>query len=146
MSASTTHARPPVAHPDRFFIGGRWVAPSSSATINVIAPATEELYLSVAAANEADIDRAVDAARTAFDSGPWPRLSPIERAAYLTRLADELDRRAGDLARVWPNEMGIPRTQLWCQLSLSRFTDADTSLRVSQSKWPATTSRAGQNI
>ena len=107
MSASTTHARPPVAHPDRFFIGGEWVAPSSSATINVIAPATEELYLSVAAANEADIDRAVDAARTAFDSGPWPRLSPIERAAYLTRLADELDRRAGDLARVWPNEMGI---------------------------------------
>lgn len=103
----TILVRPPVAHPDRFFIGGEWVVPSSSDTIRVIAPATEELYLSVAEAREADIDRAVAAARSAFDTGPWPRMSPIERAGYLNRLADELDRRAADLAQVWPNEMGI---------------------------------------
>lgn len=79
----TILVRPPVAHPDRFFIGGEWVVPSSSDTIRVIAPATEELYLSVAEAREADIDRAVAAARSAFDTGPWPRMSPIERAGYL---------------------------------------------------------------
>ena len=59
----TILVRPPVAHPDRFFIGGEWVVPSSSDTIRVIAPATEELYLSVAEAREADIDRAVAADR-----------------------------------------------------------------------------------
>jgi hypothetical protein len=52
-----------IRHSDRFFIGGEWVAPSSSDTIDVIAPATEDVFVKVAAAREADIDRAVAAAR-----------------------------------------------------------------------------------
>lgn len=97
----------PLRHPDRFYIDGQWVAPSTDARIEVIAPATEETYVRVAAADVADIDRAVAAARAAFDHGPWPRMSHAERAAYLAAIADEVARRASDIARVWPNEMGI---------------------------------------
>ena len=55
---------------DKLFIGGEWVAPSTAATIDVISPHSEEVIARVAAASEADIDRAVAAARTAFDDGP----------------------------------------------------------------------------
>ena len=94
-------------HADRFFIGGDWVAPSSDSRIEVISPATEELFLSVAEAGAADIDRAVAAAREAFDRGPWPRMTHQERAGYLNAIADVMDRRVGEIAHIWPNEMGI---------------------------------------
>jgi len=94
-------------HPDRLFISGQWVPASSGRTIDVIAPATEEVFLTIAEADESDIDRAVDAARRAFDSGPWPRMSHSERAVFLNRIADALDARADDIAAIWPNEMGI---------------------------------------
>lgn len=101
---STTTA---LRHTDRLFIGGDWVPAISGTTIDVIAPATEELFLTVAEAGTADIDRAVAAARKAFDSGPWTRMSPGERAGYLTAIADELDKLSGEIAAIWPNEMGI---------------------------------------
>jgi acyl-CoA reductase-like NAD-dependent aldehyde dehydrogenase len=98
---------PPLTHPDLLYIGGEWVRSSSTDLIDVIAPATEELYLRVASATVSDIDRAVAAARRAFDKGPWRRMSPSERAGYMLRLADELDLRTGDIAAIWPNEMGV---------------------------------------
>jgi len=94
-------------HPDRLFIDGQWVAASSGRTIDVISPATEEVFVSVAEANEADVNRAVAAARKAFDAGPWPRMSHAERAAYLTAIGDSLDARVAEIAEIWPNEMGI---------------------------------------
>lgn len=96
-----------LGNPDRLYIDGRWVPASSQRFIDVIAPATEEIFLSVAEADESDIDRAVDAARRAFDSGPWPRMSHAERADYLRRIGDAMDRRVEDIATIWPNEMGI---------------------------------------
>ncbi len=60
-------------HADRFFIGGEWVRPSSTATIDVINPTTEQRYFTVPEATEADMARAVTAARNAFDDGVWPR-------------------------------------------------------------------------
>ena len=69
----------PLKNPGRFFINGEWAAPSTDRQIEVIAPATEEVYVRVAAAQEADINRAVAAAREAFDKGPWPRMSHAER-------------------------------------------------------------------
>lgn len=107
MTTASAGTNTVVSFPDKFFIGGDWVAPSSAGRIDVIAPATEELYLSVAEAKEADIDRAVAAARQAFDQGPWPRMTHAERAQYLNRIADELDKRVPDIAASWPNEMGI---------------------------------------
>lgn len=104
---TTSNSNAPIAHPDRFFIGGEWVKPSSDSVFNVIAPATEELYLSVAEAQEADMNCAVAAAREAFDHGPWPRMSHAERATFLRGIARGLDERAGDVAQTWPNEMGI---------------------------------------
>ncbi|MBN2973367.1 aldehyde dehydrogenase [Roseomonas aeriglobus] len=97
----------PLRHPDKFYIDGVWRRPSSDATITVVSPATEQPYMRVAEALEADVDAAVDAARRAFDLGPWPRMSPLERATYLTAIGDALDARAGDVAAIWPNEMGI---------------------------------------
>lgn len=94
-------------HPDRLYIDGAWVMPSSGSSLRVINPATEEVFLTVAEANSADIDRAVDAARRAFDTGPWPRMSHAERADYLRRIGDAMDLRAEEIATIWPSEMGI---------------------------------------
>ena len=96
-----------IAHPREFFIGGAWTPPSGDAVIDVITPSTEALFLQVAKAETADIERAVSAARTAFDKGPWPRLTHAERAAYLQEIAKQWGARAGDLATIWTSEMGI---------------------------------------
>jgi len=110
MSDTITLNHPHVAHADRFFIGGEWVAPSSGSTIQVITPSTEELYATVAEAQEADIDRAVAAAREAFDHGPWPRMSHAERAKYLQAIARAIIARTGDLATIWTSEVGALRS------------------------------------
>lgn len=89
MSTRPVTAR--LRHPDRFFLGGEWVEPSSRARIDVHDSATEEVFLSVAEAQVEDVDRAVAAARTAFDDGPWPRLAHAERAEWLGRIADMED-------------------------------------------------------
>jgi betaine-aldehyde dehydrogenase len=108
MNTINPSQRPvPLANPGKFFIDGSWVSPSSDRQIEVIAPATEQLYVRVAAAQEEDINRAVGAARAAFDHGPWPRMSHAERAVYLSAIGDELNKRVGDVAAIWPNEMGI---------------------------------------
>jgi aldehyde dehydrogenase (NAD+) len=103
MTRSTTA---PIAHPDRFFIGGSWVEPSSDATINVIDAGTEEVAFTVPEAKADDMARAVDAARTAFDEGPWPQLTHAERAGYLRALGGAVMERAEALAEVWPRESG----------------------------------------
>lgn len=102
-----TLSTPPIEHPGKLFIAGEWVDSTGGELIDVIAPATEDLYMQVANAQVRDVDRAVAAARDAFDNGPWPRMSHAERAAYMNAMADELARRTGDIASIWPNEMGI---------------------------------------
>jgi len=95
-----------ISRPRDLYIDGAWVAPSSDATLKVYSPHTEEVFLEVAEAREADVNRAVDAARRAFDQGPWRKLSPKDRATYLRKLGDGLALRAKDQAEIWPNEMG----------------------------------------
>src|SRR5580704_11945486 len=97
----------PLRHADRFFIGGEWVAPSSDALIEVTDSSTEELYLSVAEAKDADIFRAVGAARQAFDEGPWSRMAHSERAEYLRAMAVGIKERSEDFGQVWPRESGV---------------------------------------
>src|ERR1700712_2687709 len=99
--------RSPLRHADRFFIGGEGVTPSSSDQIDVIDSSTEELYFQISEARAADMDRAVGAARAAFDDGPWPRLSHTERAEYLRAFGKELATRADVLGDIWPRESGI---------------------------------------
>jgi aldehyde dehydrogenase (NAD+) len=96
----------PIRHADRFFIGGSWVKPSSGDLIDVIDSSTEELYFSVAEAQEADMARAVDAAREAFDRGPWPRLTHAQRAEYLRAIGEGLRGKADEVGQLWPRESG----------------------------------------
>ena len=98
-----------IRHPGKFFIGGQWVAPSSDDTIDVITPSTEECFVTVAAAQDADINRAVAAARQAFDEGPWPRMSHAERAGYMRAIAEKMRERSPELTRIWTSEMGVAR-------------------------------------
>jgi aldehyde dehydrogenase (NAD+) len=95
---------------DRLWIGGEWQQPSSKASLEVISPFTEEVVGRVPEAREADVDRAVAAARKAFDEGPWPRLSASERADLMGKLQGALQGRAGDLATTITGEMGSPIT------------------------------------
>jgi aldehyde dehydrogenase (NAD+) len=97
----------PIQHPRQFFIGGAWVAPSSDALIDVIQPATEELFVQVAEAKADDMSRAVAAAREAFDHGPWPRMDHAQRAEYLRAIGVAVRDRSDDLSRIWTSEMGI---------------------------------------
>src|SRR3984885_14413183 len=94
-------------HLDRFFIGGEWVMPSSEAAITVTDSATEQRFFSVAEAEAADIARAVESARRAFDTGPWPRMSHRERAEYLRAIATALRRRGAEVGDIWPRESGV---------------------------------------
>ena len=96
-----------VKYPDRLFIGGAWVNPSTDSKFSVISPSTEELYLQVAEAQAEDVNRAVAAARKAFDHGPWPKMSHAERARYLSAAAAVLERRAPEASRIWTGQMGI---------------------------------------
>lgn len=102
MSAGAIHIR----HRDQLFIGGQWVAPRDGGRIELVNPATEESIGSVAEAREADMDAAVHAARKAFDEGPWPRMSHVERAGFITALAQRLEARHGELAAAWTQQMG----------------------------------------
>ena len=96
----------PIRHADRFFISGEWVEPSSSDVIEVIDSATEQPYFSVPEAREADMARAVDAARQAFDQGPWPRMSHAERAEYLRAMGEGLRGKSDVAGQLWPRESG----------------------------------------
>ncbi len=101
-----TPATVSIQHPDRFFIAGKWAQPSSSSTIDVINSATEELFFRVAEAQAADVNKAVAAAREAFDKGPWPRMSHAERANYLRAIAQEVAKRVDEIATIWTVESG----------------------------------------
>lgn len=93
---------------DRLFIDANWVAPATAAMIEVISPATEEVIARVAEAREADVDRAVAAARRAFDEGPWPRMRATERADVMARLLAALQERSAEMATTITEEMGSP--------------------------------------
>ena len=90
------------------FIDGQWVEPDSDQTFSVVAASTEELVGQAPAANRTDVDRAVAAARRAFDHTAWPDMPAEERAAVLERLAAALDRRSADIARTVSTQNGMP--------------------------------------
>jgi len=96
-----------IPHADCIFVGGRWVTPSTTQTFAVLNCATEEVVAHAALASEADVSAAVQAAREAFDHGPWPRMLPVERAAYLERIAERLEAKNDQFARGWSIESGV---------------------------------------
>jgi aldehyde dehydrogenase (NAD+) len=98
----------PIFSQDRLFIGGELVTPESEDVIEVVSPVSEERIATAPSSTPEDIDRAVRAARAAFDDGPWPRMSPQERAAALGPVGDYLRARVGEIAQLITEEMGSP--------------------------------------
>jgi betaine-aldehyde dehydrogenase len=93
---------------NQIFVGGQLVNSDAKARIDVISPNTEEVIGRVPDASPKDVDRAVAAAREAFDKGPFPRWSPEERAAGITRLSEALKKRTMDIAKTISSENGCP--------------------------------------
>jgi acyl-CoA reductase-like NAD-dependent aldehyde dehydrogenase len=93
---------------DELFIGGRWSAPSTELRIEVVSPYTEEPVAQVPAAGPRDVDKAVEAARSAFDTGPWPQLDPAERIAAVRRLAKIYGDGRSEMAELITSEIGAP--------------------------------------
>ena len=93
---------------DQLFIDGKWTAPQSESVISVISPHSEAVIGHAASAGPADVNRAVEAARAAFDTGPWPRMQPAERIEALNRLAGVYKERRADMAALISAEIGAP--------------------------------------
>ena len=90
----------------KFYIDGAWVDPISPHPIDVIDPSTEEVFTQISGGSVADVDRAVAAARAAFDS--FSRTTPAERLELLQTILAEYDRRYEDIAQACCQEMGAP--------------------------------------
>ncbi|MCP2636338.1 aldehyde dehydrogenase [Microbacterium sp. HD4P20] len=93
---------------DSIYVGGEWIPSTAADRLDVRNPFDLSLVGSVPDGSAADIDAAVRAARAAFDHGPWPRLSPAERATWLELLADELERRGAETAATVTAQNGQP--------------------------------------
>jgi betaine-aldehyde dehydrogenase len=91
------------------FIGGNWLTAAGGDTIEVVSPSTEQVVGRVPAAGTGEVDAAVSAARSAFEDGPWTRLSTGERADHLRQLVTALDKRREDVIEVQIDEMGATR-------------------------------------
>ena len=94
---------------DTLFIGNEYVKPESDDVIDVVSPHTEQVIGQVPDASPADIDKAVAAARDAFDNGPWPRMAPEERGEAIARLATALQNRAEPIADLISSQNGSPK-------------------------------------
>src|SRR5271165_4626758 len=81
----------------RLLINNNWVPSQSGKTFATINPSTGEEICQIAEADAADVDKAVAAARTAFERGSWRKISASERGRYINRLADLIEQNADDL-------------------------------------------------
>jgi betaine-aldehyde dehydrogenase len=99
---------------DRLYIDGAWVRPEKGGTLDVIDPATEQVIHKAPAGTSGDIDKAVKAARYAFDSGPWPKFTGTQRAVYLRAIAAKVTEKREFLARLEVTDNGKPLPEaLW---------------------------------
>ncbi|WP_243856479.1 MULTISPECIES: 5-carboxymethyl-2-hydroxymuconate semialdehyde dehydrogenase [Actinomyces] len=106
-------ATTPPGLPDRIqhYIDGALVDSANGETFDVIEPTTNQPYITCASGQQADVDAAVAAATKAFDSGPWPRMLPRQRAAILNKIADEVSALNDGLAAIESFDSGLPIRQ-----------------------------------
>ncbi|MBM7515604.1 aldehyde dehydrogenase [Nocardioides nitrophenolicus] len=98
----------PWTHVSDLYVDGAWRPARGTGRLPVVDPATEETWGSVPDASRQDVDSAMAAAARAFRTGPWPRMTPSERAEVLLRMADELEKRAEPLSWTNTRENGSP--------------------------------------
>jgi len=106
--------------PKKMLIAGAWVNAASGKTFDTYNPATGEVLATVAEGDAVDIDRAVKAARKAFEEGPWADMLPAERARLLWKVADLIDEHHEELAELETLDNGKP-------LLFSRIVDVPTA-------------------
>src|SRR5579875_70570 len=97
-----------LAQRHKLFVNNEWVEPQSGGTIDVVNPATGKVFAQAAAGGAADVDRAVRAARAAFESGPCPSMPPVERARLIWKLADAIEAAADEIAYILSLDNGMP--------------------------------------
>jgi phenylacetaldehyde dehydrogenase len=97
-----------LAQPKRMAIGGEWVEALGGAVLEVVDPASGQVFDRVPAGEAADIDRAVAAARRAFEQGEWPKMRPVDRERLLLRLAEAVEANAQELAEIEALDNGKP--------------------------------------
>jgi len=107
-AAPARKRQPPKIKDQQMLIGGKWVDSVSGKTFETINPATGEAICQVAEGDKADIDKAVKAARKAFESGPWPKLPASERGRLLNKLADAIEENIDELAALETLDNGKP--------------------------------------
>lgn len=107
---------------DRLYIGGQWVAPSATGTLNVVSPSTEEVIATIPAGTAEDADRAVRAARDSFEA--WSSTPPAQRAGFLRKIHEGLKARQDEIARDIATEVGMPlkmATRIQAQMPILSF-------------------------
>lgn len=92
----------------RFYIGGEWRDPRGSERLELISPLTEQLMLTVPGGSVEDMDDAVSAASDAFVAGPWPRMTPAQRADVLRKMGAAMVKRHATFAGIWTAQVGVP--------------------------------------
>jgi len=92
----------------KILINGKWVEAASGKTFPTYNPATGEVLANIAAGDKEDINRAVKAARAAFESGPWSKISPSERGRLIWKLGDLLEKHAEEFAQLESLDNGKP--------------------------------------
>ena len=108
MATVTQKVARPKIQQTECFIGGKWTPSASGKTFDTIHPATEEVICQVAEGDKADVDAAVDAAREAFDHGPWRKMDARDRGALIYRLAELIEEEAEELAALETLDNGKP--------------------------------------
>jgi aldehyde dehydrogenase (NAD+) len=93
----------------QFYIDGTWTAPDGTGTLEVVDPTTEEVFATVPAGTPADVDRAVRAAKAAFET--WRAVPVPGRASLLREVAAAIERRTDELAEIEAHEIGMPKDQ-----------------------------------
>jgi phenylacetaldehyde dehydrogenase len=99
-----------IAQPRKMLINGQWVEAASGRTLDVYNPATDEVIAQVPAADAEDIDRAVKAARQAFEQGPWKTMTPSERGRIIWKIGDLLLKNLEEFAELESLDNGKPIT------------------------------------
>jgi phenylacetaldehyde dehydrogenase len=99
-----------VAKPRQMLINGKWVNAASGKTFPTYNPATGDVLANVAEGDAEDINRAVAAARAAFDTGPWSKITPSERGKLIWKLADLIEKHAEEFAQLESLDNGKPLT------------------------------------
>ena len=110
MATVTEKVSRPKIQQTECFIGGKWVPSASGKTFDTIHPATEEVICQVAEGDKEDVDAAVDAAREAFDHGPWRTMDARDRGALIHRLAELIEEEAEEFAALETLDNGKPIT------------------------------------